>query len=183
MENYKLNEIQSFRRTPDNYQSLSPEDKLKCDEEFYDSLSDKTKKTKHLFYYVEVVFDESEYHKSEFFDEPEKLEDKSKNLSFFEKAKLKHGDKYLYTLVKYVNSEVKVKITCPEHGVFEQRPTNHLQGQGCPKCGQLSRGETKRKLKLNKSINVPNDEVVADILKEDLSEYSPEFLDFISKLK
>src|SRR5690606_25144089 len=26
-------------------------------------------------------------------------------------------------------------IICPEHGIFEQRPNEHSQGQGCPKCG------------------------------------------------
>ena len=53
---------------------------------------------------------------------------------FVEKAKKIHGDKYNYDFVDYVNSQTKVKIICPKHGVFEQTPNNHLKGCGCPKC-------------------------------------------------
>ena len=45
-----------------------------------------------------------------------------------------HNDKYDYSLVEYVNYDTKVKIICPIHGVFEMTPSNHIQGQGCPKC-------------------------------------------------
>jgi hypothetical protein len=54
--------------------------------------------------------------------------------SFIEKAKLIHGGKYDYSLVEYVNNKTKVKILCPEHGVFEQRPNDHLSKCGCSKC-------------------------------------------------
>jgi superfamily II DNA or RNA helicase len=46
----------------------------------------------------------------------------------------KHGDKYDYSLVEYVDDKTKVKIICPEHGVFEQSPTHHKQGKGCRVC-------------------------------------------------
>lgn len=55
--------------------------------------------------------------------------------SFIKKARIKHGDKYDYSLVKYVDSIHKVKIVCSEHGVFEQTPAMHLSENGCPKCG------------------------------------------------
>ena len=55
--------------------------------------------------------------------------------SFIEKAKLIHGDKYLYDLVVYMGAHSKVKIICPEHGEFEQEASSHLQGVGCPSCG------------------------------------------------
>ena len=45
-----------------------------------------------------------------------------------------HDDKYDYSLVEYVNYDTKVKIICPIHGVFEMTPSNHIRGQGCPKC-------------------------------------------------
>jgi hypothetical protein len=48
--------------------------------------------------------------------------------------KLKHGDKYDYSLVDYKTAHEKIKIICPEHGVFEQRCSSHLNGSGCPKC-------------------------------------------------
>ena len=53
---------------------------------------------------------------------------------FIKEAKEKHGGKYDYSKVEYVNSKTKVCIKCPEHGEFEQIPNNHLQDQGCPKC-------------------------------------------------
>lgn len=53
---------------------------------------------------------------------------------FIEKARAKHGEKYDYSLVEYTSSSSKVKIVCPEHGVFEQVPSLHLYGNGCPQC-------------------------------------------------
>ena len=55
---------------------------------------------------------------------------------FIQKAREVHGDKYDYSLVEYINSSTKVKITCHEHGEFEQVPNNHLQGAGCIKCSR-----------------------------------------------
>jgi len=54
---------------------------------------------------------------------------------FIKKAKAKHGDKYDYSLVEYVKSNIKVIIICPEHGEFLQLPNSHLVGNGCNKCG------------------------------------------------
>jgi hypothetical protein len=53
---------------------------------------------------------------------------------FIEKAKLKHGNKYDYSLVEYVNCKSKIKIICEKHGEFKQTPHNHLHGYGCIKC-------------------------------------------------
>ena len=60
----------------------------------------------------------------------------SKNETFIFKAKNVHGDKYDYSLVKYVRADKKVKIVCETHGVFEQTPSSHLQGYGCPFCAR-----------------------------------------------
>lgn len=46
----------------------------------------------------------------------------------------KHGGKYDYTLSNYVRNNIKIDIRCIEHGIFSQRPDNHLSGQGCPIC-------------------------------------------------
>ena len=83
----------------------------------------------------------------------EKVEKMSKYnfLSFFYKV---HGDRYDYSLSDYVNSRTKVKIICKEHGVFEQIPTSHLQGNGCPKC----RGYNKTNEDIiNEFCNIHND--------------------------
>lgn len=55
---------------------------------------------------------------------------------FIEKARKKHGDKYDYTGVNYVNTATKVRIICPIHGEFWQTPHSHLSGRGCPQCGK-----------------------------------------------
>jgi hypothetical protein len=57
------------------------------------------------------------------------------NVEFKEKALDRHGDKYDYTTTLYVNSSNKVSIVCRRHGVFLQRASSHLDGDGCPKCG------------------------------------------------
>jgi hypothetical protein len=61
---------------------------------------------------------------------------------FVSKARKIHGDKYGYQDVAYKSSTGKIIIECPFHGLFEQRPTNHLKGQGCPKCN-LPKGEQR----------------------------------------
>ena len=53
---------------------------------------------------------------------------------FISKAKLKHGNKYNYSLVNYLGSKIKIKIICPEHGEFEQQPCEHIIGHGCRNC-------------------------------------------------
>ena len=53
---------------------------------------------------------------------------------FIRRAKDVHGDRYDYSKVEYVNARTKVCIICPEHGEFRQTSSEHLRGQGCPKC-------------------------------------------------
>lgn len=53
-----------------------------------------------------------------------------------------HENKYDYSLVEYENTKTKVKIICPIHGEFEQAPTHHIKGVGCPCCNE-SKGEKK----------------------------------------
>jgi len=56
---------------------------------------------------------------------------------FIECARKVHDDKYDYKLIQYKDAKTKIKIICPVHGIFEQRPENHLYGQGCPKCAGI----------------------------------------------
>lgn len=60
--------------------------------------------------------------------------------SFIEKAEILHGNEYDYSLVEYKNSRSPVRIICSQHGEFSQRPSAHLQRQGCPICKE-SKGE------------------------------------------
>lgn len=45
-----------------------------------------------------------------------------------------HGNTYDYSKVVYKDNQSKVLIFCKNHGCFSQRPYDHLQGHGCPKC-------------------------------------------------
>jgi len=54
---------------------------------------------------------------------------------FVKSAKKIHGRKYTYNS-EYVNVFTPIPIVCPKHGVFMQRPSNHLQGSGCPQCAK-----------------------------------------------
>ena len=54
---------------------------------------------------------------------------------FIKDAKEIHGNKYDYSKVVYKNVLTPVTILCAKHGPFEQVPSYHLCGNGCPKCG------------------------------------------------
>jgi hypothetical protein len=75
---------------------------------------------------------------------------------FIEKATKIHNDLYEYSLIDYINTEIDIKIICKKHGVFNQRPYNHLLGKGCPIC-KFSKGELKilNFLNKNKIKNIP----------------------------
>lgn len=55
---------------------------------------------------------------------------------FVQKAIDKHGDKYCYDKVNYIDNKTKVIILCKIHGEFTQRPVSHIRGAGCPKCAK-----------------------------------------------
>ena len=76
---------------------------------------------------------------------------------FIKRATKKHKGFYIYDLVDYINSNTKVKIICPLHGVFEQAPSNHVAGQCCPICATKRVGVEQRQTKeefVEKSIKV-----------------------------
>lgn len=70
-----------------------------------------------------------------------------KYCDFIDKSSRVHNFKYDYFKVKFnkkIDFRKKVKIICPQHGVFEQSAYNHMQGSGCPKCSnRISRPEQK----------------------------------------
>jgi hypothetical protein len=71
------------------------------------------------------------------------LEEKTKTKeSFITEALLIHPDKGYTYPGEYLNSNTKMDICCPKHGIFPQSPGNHLRGAGCPKCSpNISRSE------------------------------------------
>lgn len=45
---------------------------------------------------------------------------------FITRATKVHNGKYGYSLVTYMGNPFKIKIVCPEHGIFEQEARSHL---------------------------------------------------------
>lgn len=64
------------------------------------------------------------------------------NNEFISKAKQIHGDKYDYSITKYINTDSPVNIICPEHGKFTKIARYHVTGNctGCPSCS-MTKGE------------------------------------------
>ena len=55
---------------------------------------------------------------------------------FVDRSNKKHTNFYDYSRVNYIDNSTKVEIGCPIHGWFWQRPSSHMKGYGCPKCGR-----------------------------------------------
>jgi hypothetical protein len=74
----------------------------------------------------------------------------SKKDEFVQNANKVHNNKYEYSLVEYKNNKTRVEIICPIHGVFRQRPDNHIHGYGCHYCNE-SLGEKKIRIFLTEN--------------------------------
>ncbi|WP_182002737.1 hypothetical protein [Acinetobacter lactucae] len=84
--------------------------------------------------------------------------------------KEKHGEKYDYSLVEYVNSNVKVKIICHKHGVFEQLPLTHCRS-GCRACSN------------DALLNLSKDEFIIQAAKIHSNKYDYSLSNYRSKLE
>ncbi len=63
---------------------------------------------------------------------------------FIKQVEIIHNGKYDYSLTDYKKSIDSINIICPTHGLFSQRASTHLEGKGCPKCGNsLSKSENE----------------------------------------
>lgn len=51
-------------------------------------------------------------------------------LDVLEKFVQVHGDNYCYDNVDYINTSIKISITCLTHGDFLQKPSHHIMGRG-----------------------------------------------------
>jgi len=64
---------------------------------------------------------------------------------FLEKSKLKHGDKYDYSLVCEVSSfKDIVTVICPTHGAVEVQAREHYTSTGCTVCGRKKSSDKRR---------------------------------------
>ncbi len=64
--------------------------------------------------------------------------------SFLERSHNKHGELYDYSKTEVKSKYDKVVIICKIHGEFEQLPSNHIKGQGCPECAQILKIKNQR---------------------------------------
>jgi thymidylate kinase len=58
-----------------------------------------------------------------------------------------HDDAFDYSESKssFIDAATNVTIGCLLHGPFQQTPTNHLKGQGCPRCSRTRMANELRK--------------------------------------
>ena len=69
--------------------------------------------------------------------------------SFIDKSRIVHSNRYDYSRVIYKSAIEFVKIICPIHGEFEQKPQLHLRGNGCQRCGKnITKDEFLKRSKL-----------------------------------
>lgn len=73
--------------------------------------------------------------------------------TFIKKARYIHGDKYDYSHVEYQSAHKKIQIVCPIHGIFIQKPCDHLQGKGCLKCSGSEKKTTEQFITEAKAIH------------------------------
>lgn len=95
----------------------------------------------------------------------------SKKEMFIEKAIKKHGDKYDYSKVKYIDSQTKVCIICPEHGEFWQEPAAHVRGYGCSSCAKENK---------NKHLRKTTDDFIYDAIKTHGVKYNYSKVNYIN---
>lgn len=67
--------------------------------------------------------------------------------NFLKRSNDIHNHKYNYDKVNFISNQKLVIIICPIHGEFLQKPSSHITGRGCMKCGHL---KTSASHKINK---------------------------------
>ena len=117
-----LNRIMSYDKTKLNQENCNCEECVS---------SETVKSENQIVEYPKLSEDEIE---QIIFERYSDKDDKTK--TFIRKALRKHGDRYDYSNVIYVNAKIDVEIICrvEGHEPFEQSPDSHLRGRGCKKC-------------------------------------------------
>lgn len=69
------------------------------------------------------------------FDDVQEADFQVRTEKLLKKVKNLFGDKYTYDMSDFINNTSQITITCPEHGEFKQRVSDHLVSKtGCPSC-------------------------------------------------
>ena len=73
------------------------------------------------------------------------IERQERESIFLKNAKDKHGTKFDYSKVHYINNVEKVTIICKIHGEFAQAPAKHISHKhACPECAKIAQGLSQR---------------------------------------
>ena len=103
------------------------------------------------------------------------LPEQNKDQLFINKSRKVHGDRYDYSLVDYKKAKSPVVIICNKHGKFNQAPTHHLSGQGCPIC-KSSKGEneifkilTEKNIRFEHHLKLENSKLEFDFYLSELN--------------
>ena len=96
-------------------------------------------------------------------------------MDMIKKARRVHGDKYDYSKAEYVDSITKVCIICPKHGEFWQTPSNHIRGQGCPKCNSSKLEESLSHILDANKIKYIRQYKTKELGRQSLDFYLPEY--------
>lgn len=86
---------------------------------------------------------------------------KSGKETFIDRSSVIHRNKYNYSKVIYLTARKNVTIVCPIHGEFEQTPSRHISGRGCPVCGRSKPGKNIIK-KINMNFTLRCTEIHGD---------------------
>ena len=73
---------------------------------------------------------------------------------FVEDSRKIYGDLYDYSKAEYTHSGASLIIVCPTHGSFNQTPSNHLKGRGCPYCQEKGQSSKVERLIYNHLTNL-----------------------------
>lgn len=63
-----------------------------------------------------------------------------------------HGNNYDYDWNTYTKNHLLMNMFCKKHGLFQQTPSKHLVGEGCPKCKRSRLEEEIEQFLIKKNI-------------------------------
>lgn len=94
--------------------------------------------------------------------------------SFVFKSNIIHNNKYNYDLVDYQGGFNPVMIICPKHGVFKQKPKDHIQNRSCRKCGEE---------KVSGALRADTDDVIEKCKAVHGNKYSYHLVNYVNETK
>lgn len=79
-------------------------------------------------------------------------------ISFIRRSREKYGSRFMYDDTHYVNSNTKISITCPDHGIVLILPYKHLEDRignlGCQNCNVEKANKQRKKAIFDHATNL-----------------------------